>query len=1289
MKKMAFYGMMLVGLAARGAVDLGGADMTVTALTGDETFENTSETAATLTLDLADDATWTGSVSGPVRLVKTGAGTLTVDGAGYQGTGGVLIADGILKLGDNCGPTALGAAGTVVAIDGGQLDVNYPAVAGDVTLGTPARDTVTHDVVLHVKGAGLDGNGAIVNSGAGPWRAAQLGRIVLDGDVTLGHGKRLDVEAKSSYTANYGYNDTAIITDNGAGHTLTISNAEITQATPNNVYLEELGLMTAVNVSVGKIRIENGGSLGLEGNGITINAPGGVELGDRGQFVVHHRYHAGAAPVVAADGTSAFLYGRGTINVTNAITVRDGATLILGEYNGGNNVGYGNFLGAVTNDGTILVNTRKNAAFKGQVVNRGEMTIQSTASGFSGATVTNSGTITLAANNRLLFANTTVANTGTIRTDSQVTPGFSNVTFTSAGTIVSTRGLLTFYGYLKSPNEDFTATSSNRGIDFHADAVTLGGHTLALQTTTAHDIWFGGGVKPFVADGPVSLASGHAIDVRDYAAGFPAAPRFDVHVPDGQLVYFCTRGLFAAPTNAPRTSYLDIGKWHFPSGLGGVGLANFIGDGHQDVRTVVTNANWDVPYSGGILLGYNSYEANVAFGAEADVQTRVVQFMPAEGYAARLALEEGGTLTLAENETGTVTGLYLPATHRRGSQLVLNGGTLKAGSDWGIRYKRRDPTSEPPAPYWGMDATVGSHGSESTLDLNGHDVTFTAGLHGLGDLAVTGDGDLLGNPYMQGRLAGSVSASGAGIKDVSGAAAMSNLTVAAGASVKLGVGGTNCVKMAYMDLNRVGLGRRDQGVYDNMDEAMAYDGDFPYRPSSLGLVHGNFKVTDGVAALADGSAAIYEGQFYAPAAGTYTFAGHYSNGIELKVDGERVFQSVGFDQSQSGTCELTEGWHDFRLVVMNMGSTAFGQEMSGWRAAGVGLAWTNGVVDAASISNAPTGLVRFDTDTLAMRPGGAPLASTAGLVNWKHAPYVSTGSEPTKEQIVQEREWDTDTTISSFQFINTTSDARIKNAVNDISGWFLVPEGEAGDWTFSVGFDNGMYFWVDDNPGIYAIWNPVVAKTYNLAAGWHTFRIRTVDHGGGVGCWRNGNNTVRAQKPGGSLVAFDERNFTFRASVDDLFDALPNGIAGDLTLGTGAVVSNVASTGGCPVRGTVSGAGTLAGQWLLMDGATLAYADVPKTARDLGDYGPRFAGAQPALFRHGGRVAVAFAEQPARQSIKVCPAGGLEGLSTAELAARVSCTVAGGAATWFEPVVKDGWLYLVNLRAGATVVIFR
>ena len=1236
MKKFAFCAMLMAVFVAHGATDLAGVDMTVTSLAGNEVFENSSETAATLTLDLSADVTWTGSVSDRVLLVKTGAGTLTVDGDGYQGTGGIQISDGILKLGHNCGSRALGAADTVVTINGGTLDINYPSTLTTDDACVP-RDMITHDVILHVAGKGFGGVGAITNSVSGThWKNKAFGRIVLDGDASLATCGRMDLE-KATASA-FGYKGTG--TFSGA-HTVTFLG--------NSVASAEFGGMADSTWTPSKVVLAAKSTLGFETKP-TLNIPNGIEM--HGALLSF----ADAAPLGSTsihvmEGENNMRIGRGSsARFTTPITVDEGATLKLVQMDG-TGANYTDRIwtlaSVVTNNGTFSINTMRHV--------------------ISSAGFHNNGTLTVGVDNCL----------------------FSNIVFTAAGTVNSGTQRMQFYGSFVSTNEDMTMTTTARGIDFHASTVTLKGKTLTLAPVGA--VWFGGGQKQLVADGSVVLAGSDGADVRAYSTDFPVAPSITLSIPSGKSLMFTTSGRFADPENAPRTAYLNGACYVLPTATySGVTFYNLISD-HQDVRTVVTNADWNLlSATDGLRLGSNDTEADVALGSNAKIETRVAQFRSKAGYSARLALEEGSTLTLTASGSGVPVGFYLADTYQRDALLRLNGGTLKAGSDWGIHYKRRDSTNpvEYP-PYWGVDVEVGSDGAiaTSTIDLNGHDVNLTAGLRGFGGLTVTGDGNMRGGPFLQGRLAGSVSAAGSGVKDVSGVAAMSNLTVAAGAVVKLGVGGTNCVKMAYMDLKNVGAGRRDKVVYDNMDEAMAYDGDFPYRPTGLSLVHGQFKVVDGNSALADGSAAIYEGQFYAPTTDTYTFAGHYSNGIELNVDGERVFQSVGFDQSQSGTCELTEGWHDFRLVVMNMGGSAFGPEIGGWRNAGMGLGWTNAVVDAASVSNAPTGLIRFDTDTLAMRPN-APLAATSGLVNWKHAPYVSTGSEPTREQILQDREWDTDTTTNSFSFVNTTTDAKIKNAVNDVSGWFFVPERDAGSWTFIAGFDNAMYYWIDDRPGVYANWYPVT-NSCSLAAGWHKFRIRMVDHGGGVGCWRNGNNTVRAQKPGGSLVAFDERNFAFRASMDDLFDALPNGIAGDLTLGAGSVVSNVAATGGCPVRGTISGAGTLAGQWLLVGDATLAYAGAPKTARNLGGYGPRFTEAQSALFRHGGRVEVSFAEQPARRIIRLCPAGGLEGLAPAELAARVSCTVAGEAAAWLEPVVLDGWLYLSNPRASGIRMVLR
>ena len=1249
MKKVVIYmaAMGIVGsmaLSAQAATDLAGADMTVTSLVGDEVFENSSATAATLTLDLADDVTWTGSVSGPVLLVKTGAGTLTVDGDGYQGTGGVQISNGILKLGHNCASRALGAADTVVTINGGTLDINYPNTPQSDADCDP-RDTITHDVILHVAGTGFNGFGTITNSiGNTHYKNKAFGRIVLDDDAAIATCGRMDLETSNRGAFSY----KSVATLSGA-HTVTfLGKGDVSGA--------EFGGMSSSTWTPDKIVLAATSTLGFEGSP-TVNVPGGIEMHDA-LLVFIDAAPKGSTSIHVKDGVNNLRIGRGSnARFTTPVTVDEGATLKLIQMDG-TGANYTDkiwsFASVVTNNGTFSINTARHI-------------ISST--GFH-----NNGTLTVGVDNCM----------------------FSNIVFTAPGTINGATRRMQFYGTFTSTNEDTTMTTTGRGIDFHASTVSLKGKTLTLAPVGTD--WFGGGPKPLVADGPVVLSPTEGADIRAFATGFPVAPSITLNIPSGKAVNFQTNGHFADPTNAPRTVCLNGACYVLPTtSYSGVTFYNFL-DYHQDVRTVITNADWNLANAtSGLHLGTTSTEADVALGTNTRIETSLVQFQSAADHVARLALEAGSTLTLTDNGANAIVGLFVTSTYyQSGSALELNGGTLKAGSDWGIWYTRRDKANTMPhPPYWGMDVVVGSHGvAESTIDLNGHDVGLTAGLHGLGDLTVTGDGNMRGGLHVQGRLAGNVSVSGTGVKDLSGAAAMSNLTVAAGAAVKLGVGGTNCVKMAYLDLKNVGLGKRDEGVYDNMDEAMAYDGDFPYRPTSLGLVHGQFRVANGDSVLADGSAAIYEGQFYAPTTDTYTFAGTYNNGIELKIDGARVFQSVGYDQSQSGTCELTEGWHDFRVVVMNMGSVGFGQDLGGWHDAGMGLAWTNAVVDAASISNAPTGLIRFDTDTLAMRPN-APLASTAGLVRWKHAPF-SHSAAATKEETAADYDWDTVASTNSISFIHDRLSAPpghpMSKAVNEFSGWFWVASDEAGEWLFSACYDDTIYFWLDDEEGLFALFNPAETKRCCLTAGWHKFKIRTTDRGGWIGCSaaRNGECALRVQKPGKSgYLSFDERNFTFRASMDDFFDALPNGIAGNLTLGAGAVVSNVSATGGCPVRGTVSGAGTLVGQWLLTGDATLTYADVPKTVRDLGDYGPRFTDAQAALFRHGGHVMVAFAEQPTRQNIKVCPAGGLEGLSPTELAARITCTVAGETATWFEPVVKDGWLYLDNLRAGATMIIFR
>ncbi|MBR1588450.1 MAG: hypothetical protein IJ658_09020 [Kiritimatiellae bacterium] len=348
-KKLAFWGMAAVGLMVQGATDLDGTDLTVTTLAGDEVFENTSETAATLTFDLAGDVTWTGSVSGPVNLVKTGAGTLTVDGDGYQGTGGISISNGILKLGANCGARALGAADTVVTINGGTLDINYPsALQTDAECDT--RDTITHDLILHVSGTGFNGFGTITNSvGNSHWRNKAFGRIVLDGDAAIATCGRMDLE--TSTRSVFGYKSVATLS---GAHTVTFLGK-------GNVSGAEFGGMSSSTWTPSKIVLAADSTLGFEGSP-TVNSPNGIEM--HGALLAFtDAAPKGSTSIHVAEGVNDLRIGRGSnARFTTPVTVDEDATLKLVQMDG-SGVNYTDkiwtFASVVTNNGTFSVNTAR------------------------------------------------------------------------------------------------------------------------------------------------------------------------------------------------------------------------------------------------------------------------------------------------------------------------------------------------------------------------------------------------------------------------------------------------------------------------------------------------------------------------------------------------------------------------------------------------------------------------------------------------------------------------------------------------------------------------------------------------------------------------------------------------------------------------------------------------------------------------------------------------------------------------------------------------------------------
>ena len=96
-------------------IDLAGVDATATEFTDDTVYTNSSETAASLVFDCADDVTFNGTIGGNLALVKQGAGKLALNGTNTYACG-TFVSNGWLTVGAD-----RQVAGGAVSLAGGNL----------------------------------------------------------------------------------------------------------------------------------------------------------------------------------------------------------------------------------------------------------------------------------------------------------------------------------------------------------------------------------------------------------------------------------------------------------------------------------------------------------------------------------------------------------------------------------------------------------------------------------------------------------------------------------------------------------------------------------------------------------------------------------------------------------------------------------------------------------------------------------------------------------------------------------------------------------------------------------------------------------------------------------------------------------------------------------------------------------------------------------------------------------------------------------------------------------------
>ncbi|MEI7728682.1 MAG: autotransporter-associated beta strand repeat-containing protein [Verrucomicrobiota bacterium] len=175
-----------------------------------------------------------GKISGLASLTKQGAGTLVISN-NNDFTGSVTISGGTLVATHS---NALGSvAGGTIITNGGTLDV-FGSLLN--------RESIT------VSGAGVGGNGAIVNNGAAAQNNATR-FVTLAGDTTLGGTQRWDV--RGTATAN------AVLGTGGQPYKLT-------KVGPNFVSL----VYAQVDPALGDIEVKEGG-LGFEVSTTSLGNP--------------------------------------------------------------------------------------------------------------------------------------------------------------------------------------------------------------------------------------------------------------------------------------------------------------------------------------------------------------------------------------------------------------------------------------------------------------------------------------------------------------------------------------------------------------------------------------------------------------------------------------------------------------------------------------------------------------------------------------------------------------------------------------------------------------------------------------------------------------------------------------------------------------------------------------------------------------------------------------------------------------------------------------------------------
>ncbi|MBR6733319.1 MAG: hypothetical protein IKL96_02845 [Kiritimatiellae bacterium] len=559
-------------------------------------------------------------------------------------------------------------------------------------------------------------------------------------------------------------------------------------------------------------------------------------------------------------------------------------------------------------------------------------------------------------------------------------------------------------------------------------------------------------------------------------------------------------------------------------------------------------------------------------------------------------------------------------------------------------------------------------GGHVELDVADKTVDWRTGLIGAADVTLKGSGSFKSGvgvaDYMrfQGAATGAWTVENAGVNDLYGSSGfLGGLHLKENVAANIRIGGSNLVEAVFL---KTGSGK--------FTESCTWSNAYPFACNDLTLLHAKGNVEDYSNAVL-----MWQGQFYADTAGTWTFAGGYDDSVRIDVDGKRVMEHATWNTVTSGTVDLSVGWHDFRIVQYQAGG-GWGTVPGGWaNVMNVGFAKSAvGNTDAANYA-------RFDGDNLPLRPG--PVTGAGGEVNW--------------HVVHQKDDWNTRTdwtfesvtnNLSMLDVYNLALPETIGNSVHMFDGWVFVPAAKAGDWAVYADFDDRASLRIDGVDSGATGDNNAAAHNGSIPGvtpGWHRFEMRVCDTGGNWGPW--GGTTGQAKNPAititvnGATYNFNEKNFRFSASKPVEYA----GLDGVVRLDAGSTLSNRAAKA-CPVWGALAGTGTLAGPF--------AFAGEKNSWNVTGAYNNRelacvkFADPSRETFLGLKEVKAVFDAKPVCSAYFLLGAE-VPGLSAADLA-DVKVSVTDGVKDYsakFSLGVSNGRLALLNRTPGGMLLYVR